>query len=201
MDARGSRARDDMERVRGRADDEHARGDRAWIRPSRASAEGAAAGRAQGAVLGDRGVARRSGGAVFRRGSARWWSSAWSPKRTTPTSSSPSTRATRATRSSSCGASARGRSIEEDHMRNRQTIVHWLMANTHGDRRARARRQDVLRDDRRGGLPRRRRPAARRGDADQGRRGLRGRARARRDLRRSFRSGAARRSRRRAWIG
>ena len=37
-----------------------------------------------------------------------------------------------------------------------------------GDRGAPARRQDVLRDDRSGGVPRRRRPAARRGAADQG---------------------------------
>ena len=42
----------------------------------------------------------------------------------------PSTRRTRATRSCSCAASARARSIEEDHMRNRQMIVRWLMANT-----------------------------------------------------------------------
>ena len=46
-------------------------------------------------------------------------------------------------------------------------IVRWLMANTDGDRRAHARRQDLLRDDRSAGVPRRRRPAARRGPADQ----------------------------------
>ena len=31
-----------------------------------------------------------------------------------------------------------GTQIEEDHMRNRQMIVHWLMAHTDGDRRAAA---------------------------------------------------------------
>ena len=71
-----------------------------------------------------------------------------------------------------------GTQIEEDHMRNRQMIVHWLMAQHHGDRRADARRQDVLRDDRSDGVPRRRRPAARRGAAHQGRRRLRRGARA-----------------------
>ena len=38
-----------------------------------------------------------------------------------------------------------GTQIEEDHMRNRQLIVHWLLAQHRGDRRWRnARRQDVL---------------------------------------------------------
>ena len=48
-----------------------------------------------------------------------------------------------------------GTTLEEDHMRNRQAIVHWLMAHTTAIERRRARRQDVLRDGRRGGLPRR----------------------------------------------
>ena len=41
-----------------------------------------------------------------------------------------------------------GTQIEEDHMRNRQMIVRWLMANTNAIERADARRQDLLRDDR-----------------------------------------------------
>ena len=48
-----------------------------------------------------------------------------------------------------------GTTLEEDHMRNRQAIVHWLMAQHDGHRAARARRQDLLRDGRRGGVPRR----------------------------------------------
>ena len=64
--------------------------------------------------------------------------------------------------------SAQGTQIEEDHMRNRQMIVRWLMANTKAIDVAHARRQDVLRDDRRGGIPRRRRPAAGRSPAHQG---------------------------------
>ena len=38
-----------------------------------------------------------------------------------------------------------GTQIEEDHMRNRQMIVRWLMANTKAIDVAHARRQDVLR--------------------------------------------------------
>ena len=67
-----------------------------------------------------------------------------------------------------------GTQIEEDHMRNRQMIVRWLMANTKAIDVARARRQDLLRDDRSQGVPRRRRPAAGRGPAHQVGRGLRG---------------------------
>ena len=46
-----------------------------------------------------------------------------------------------------------GTQIEEDHMRNRQMIVRWLHGEHEGHRRAGARRQDLLRDDRRQGLP------------------------------------------------
>src|SRR5207244_4198389 len=45
-----------------------------------------------------------------------------------------------------------GTQIEEDHMRNRQMIVRWLMANTKAIE-VRQRRQDVLRVDRPAGLP------------------------------------------------
>ena len=38
-----------------------------------------------------------------------------------------------------------GTQLEEDHMRNRQAIVHWLLAQHPRDRRAPARRQDLLR--------------------------------------------------------
>ena len=64
-----------------------------------------------------------------------------------------------------------------------------------GDRRARAGRQDVLRHGRSQGLQRRRRPAPRRGAADQGRRRLRSVEEAVRDLRRALRRQAARRGR------
>ncbi len=65
-----------------------------------------------------------------------------------------------------------------------------------GDRRPRARRKDVLRDDRRQGVSGGRRTAARRGPADQGRRGLRRGGQAVRDLRRALRRPPAGRSRR-----
>ena len=38
-----------------------------------------------------------------------------------------------------------GAQLEEDHMRNRQAIVHWLLAQHQADRRAPPRREDVLR--------------------------------------------------------
>ena len=63
-----------------------------------------------------------------------------------------------------------GTQIEEDHMRNRQMIVRWLMANTNAIEKRRPRRQDLLRRRRRAGVPRRRRPAARRSAAHQDRR-------------------------------
>ena len=53
-----------------------------------------------------------------------------------------------------------GSQIEEDHMRNRQMIVHWLLANTAAIETRVARRQDLLCRRRRAGLPRRRRRSA-----------------------------------------
>ena len=70
---------------------------------------GQSAGRAEGAVLGAGGVARRSRRALLRARPRSSSSSGSSTKPITTTSSAPSTRATRATRSSSCAASARGR--------------------------------------------------------------------------------------------
>ena len=89
-----------------------------------------------------------------------------------------------------------GTTIEEDHMRNRQMIVHWLMAHTDAieTRRRDGRTYYVMVDV--DGVPRGRRPAARRGPAHQVRRRLRRRARAVRDVRHALRSGAARRDRR-----
>ena len=72
-------------------------------------AQGQPADRAQGAVLGARGIARGSGRALLPARSRSWSSSGWSRPRTTPRSCRPSTRATRATRSFSCAASARAR--------------------------------------------------------------------------------------------
>ena len=89
-----------------------------------------------------------------------------------------------------------GTQLEEDHMRNRQMIIHWLMKNTKAIDVAPARRQDVLRRDRCQGVPRRRRDAARRSAADQVGRRLSGRQAALRDLRRALRPEAARRGRR-----
>ena len=46
-----------------------------------------------------------------------------------------------------------GTQLEEDHMRNRQAIVHWLMANTDAISMRRARRQDLLRAGRAWSVP------------------------------------------------
>ena len=61
-----------------------------------------------------------------------------------------------------------GTQIEEDHMRNRQMIVRWLMANTKAiEVRTRDGKTYYVMTDV-AGVPRRRRPAARRGAAHQG---------------------------------
>ena len=89
-----------------------------------------------------------------------------------------------------------GSTIEEDHMRNRQMIVHWLMANTKAiERRTRDGKTYYVMVDAdafREGVG----ATAGRGAADQGRRRLRGGQSVVRNLRRAFRSGAARRGRR-----
>ena len=88
-----------------------------------------------------------------------------------------------------------GSQIEEDHMRNRQMIVRWLMANTKAiDVRQRDGKTFYVMTDA-DGVPRGRRPAARRGPADEERRRLRGRQGAVRGARRALRSEAARRGR------
>ena len=71
-----------------------------------------------------------------------------------------------------------GTQLEEDHMRNRQAIVHWLMAHTTAIeiRRRDGKTYYVL--DRPDGVPRRRRPTARGSAAHQ----VRGRLRAARAL-------------------
>ena len=60
-----------------------------------------------------------------------------------------------------------GTTIEEDHMRNRQLIVHWLMAHTKAIEVREARRQDLLRDGGPAGVSRGLRPAAGRDPAHQ----------------------------------
>ena len=109
LDAGGGRARGEVGQPRGRADDEHARGDRARVRPDRREAEGQARGRHQGVLLGARGGPRGSGRACTSSPIRSWsnWASCRRP--ITRTSCSPSTKATRATRWCSCAASARAR--------------------------------------------------------------------------------------------
>ena len=133
----------------------------------------------EGAVLGDRGSARRSGRAVLPARSRSWSSSASCRRTRTRTIVRAEYEGYTRNALVQLRRVREGTQIEEDHMRNRQMIVHWLMAQHDRDRRPDARRQDLLRDDRSGGVPRRRRPAARRGAAHQGRGRLRRGARAR----------------------
>ncbi len=94
-----------------------------------------------------------------------------------------------------------GTQLEEDHMRNRQMIVHWLMANTGA---IEIRRRDektyyVMTDVAR--VSRRRRPPAGRSAAHQSRRRLRCRARAVRHVRRPLRCTCCATRWCGAWIG
>jgi dipeptidyl-peptidase-3 len=131
VDAGGSRARREVERAERGADDEHARGDRACVGARSASGSaGNPAGSAQGTLLGARRGARRSGGALLPARSEARRARPRPGGRSAMPSSAPSTRPPRAPRCSSCAASARGTTIAEDHMRNRQMIAHWLKANT-----------------------------------------------------------------------
>ena len=95
-----------------------------------AGAQGHAAGRDQGALLGARGRARRSGRALLHRRSEAGRARHRAGRRPGRDRPHRVRGATRATRSCSCAASREGTQIEEDHMRNRQMIVRWLMANT-----------------------------------------------------------------------
>ena len=164
------------------------------IGQGRRAAERQPAGRAEGAVLGDRGGARRSGRAVFpARSEAR---------RARPGAGGGDhdeiVRAEYEGYTRNALVQLRrvreGTQIEEDHMRNRQMIVHWLMANTNA---IEVRTRDgktyyVMTDPKafRDGVGRLLAEVQRikaEGDYDGG-------ARAVRNLRRAFRSGAARRS-------
>ena len=86
-----------------------------------------------------------------------------------------------------------GTQIEEDHMRNRQMIVGWLMANTRAiERRTREGKTYYVMVDAEG-VPERRGASPGGRAAHQVRRGLRRGQDALRDLRRAFRRGASRR--------
>ena len=112
---------------------------------------------AQGAVLGARGRPRRPHRPLLPAPIRSWPSSASSRPRTRPRSSRPSTRPTPRTRWSSCAGCAQG--IPDRRGPHAQPPDDRALADGQhqGHRRPPARRQDVLRDDRRDGLPRRRR--------------------------------------------
>ena len=126
----------------------------------------------------DRGSPRRSRGALLSCRTPSSWSLGIVPGR-----ASRRDRARRSTRYYARNALVQlrrvreGTQIEEDHMRNRQMIVNWLLRAHAARRSAAPRRQDLLRDGRRDGVSRGRRAAARRSAAHQGRGRLRGGAR------------------------
>ena len=109
VDARGGGARQAMEQPRRRADHEHARGHRPRVRPGRGAAGRHAAGVPQGALLGTRRDARRSGCALLPRRSEAGRAGLIPADASSRRSCGPSTRATRATRWCSCAACARAR--------------------------------------------------------------------------------------------
>ena len=162
---------------------------------------GAAAGAAEGAVLGARRIARGSGGAVFRRRSRIWRHSGLVPAEHQADIVRAEYEAYARNALVQLRRVREGTQLEEDHMRNRQAIVHWLMAHTSADRDQIARGQDLLRARRRRRVPRGRRAAARRSAAHQVRRRLPGGEGAVRDLRRALRRGAAETRSSRASIG
>ena len=121
--------------------------------------EGSAATGAEGAVLRDRGSARRSGGALLRRRIRRSPRSGLLPAEHQAEIVLAEYEAYARNALVQLRRVREGTTIEEDHMRNRQMIVHWLMAHTTRDRRRAPRRQDLLRHGRRRGVPRGRRAA------------------------------------------
>ena len=118
-----------MGRLRAGADDGHARSHRPWLGPDGAGRDGAAASAARRAVLVDRRSACRSRGALLSAGRQA--------RGTGPRSRRPSRRIV-ATEYEYYARNAlvqlrrvrEGTQIEEDHMRNRQMIVNWLLAHT-----------------------------------------------------------------------
>ena len=120
-----------------------------------AARHAAAARAAEGAVFGHRRNASRSRGAVLPARPEARRAGAGAGRDTPPRSCRRSTSSSRAASWCSCAGCARASQLEEDHMRNRQLIVNWLAANTSAIEVREARRQDLLRDDRRRGVPRR----------------------------------------------
>ena len=112
------------------------------------SAQGQSAGRVEGAVLRARGSARRSRRALLPAQSQARRARAGRRRRPGRASCRPSTRATPATRWCSCAACAKARRSRKTTCATGRWSCGWLMSELEGDRRARARRQDLLRDGR-----------------------------------------------------
>ena len=141
---RGSGAGTRVGGVCRRVDDGDSRGAGARLGPHGRGRDPAAAGTAEGAVLGAGGIARRPRRAVLRgRPVSR------GDRPAPPADQETIVRAEYEAYARNALVQLRrvreGTSIEEDHMRNRQAIVHWLMGNTDRDRGPAPRRQDVLR--------------------------------------------------------
>ena len=130
VDAGRGGARREVEQRRRRADDQHARGDRPRVGQDLGEAEGQPADGAQGAVLGARGVARRSRGALLPARIRSWPSSGWSTRRISNEIVQAEYEGYTRNALVQLRRVREGTQIEEDHMRNRQMIVRWLMANS-----------------------------------------------------------------------
>jgi dipeptidyl-peptidase-3 len=133
---------------------------------------------------------------LLTRSSSRWAS----PLRPTRTASSvPSTKSYTRNALTQLRRIREGTQIEEDHMRNRQMIVRWLMANTKPIESRTRDGKSYPGDGRSEGVPRGHRPAARRSAAHQVRRRLRRGESAVRDPWHPLRVEAARRDRQSGW--
>ena len=111
--------------------------------------------------VGHRGGPRRSGGALLRRRSVPGRDRDRATPSRTPRSSLAEYEAYARNALVQLRRIREGAQIEEDHMRNRQLIVHWLLANTEAITIARREGKTYYRMVDAAGVSRRRRPAAR----------------------------------------
>ena len=130
LDAGGGGARREVEQRRRRADDQHARGDRPRVGQGLRAAEGQPADGAEGAVLRARGGARGSRRAVLPARSEAGRAGAGRGGRSRRTSCQAEYEGYTRNALVQLRRVREGTQIEEDHMRNRQMIVRWLMANS-----------------------------------------------------------------------
>ena len=121
---------DEVRRARRRAAHRHARGDRPRVRAAGGRLQGhAAAGASRSTSPRSRKGARIWSGSTSSR-TRSWWSSASFPPRTRTTIVRAEYEGYTRNALVQLRRVREGTQIDEDHMRNRQMIIRWLMANT-----------------------------------------------------------------------